>query len=271
MNKILQNILFGVFIISLMSLIFLSFEKKQNDIKSNFNNSEINTSVPLSQSNSNVWSTLHEWKDYNNINYSYYFKVRLDDFYDVELFKKNTSPSSLAELYRLLYNYDRPNLDLIYSTLSNIQDFRELDRLSFANVLVSLIQSIPYAYVFHRSCDEEYNSSSEVKESMDNGTQCDGFNTWGVNSPIEFMKNLYGDCDTRTLTLYTIMKKFGYGVVILNNDNHSMLGVKLTPSNGGTYVSYLGERYYMWETTSKNWEFGVVPPQSRNSSWEIIP
>lgn len=251
-----------------MTIIFSSFDKKRNQIRSNINNQTINT--PLSETDSNLWSTFHSWKDYDNFYYSDYFKVRLGDFYDVGSYKNNSSPRSLAQLYRMLYNYDRPNLDLIYSTLSNIQNYHQLDRLSFANVLVSFVQSIPYAFVFESSCNDKYNSDYEVRKAMDNGTQCDGFNIWGLNSPIEFMKNLYGDCDTRTLFLYTIMKKFGYKVVILNSDSHSMLGVKLSPSGGGTYMTYLGERYYMWETTAKNWEIGVLPPNEINSRWEII-
>ena len=268
MNKILQNILFGVFIISLMSLIFLSFGKKRDDIKSNVNNSKFSTISPIGKSEANVWSTLHQWKDYDQNSYSDYFKVRLDDFYGVESYKKSLDTWG-EELYRMLYNYDRPNLDLIYVTLSNIQYNNKLDRLDFAKVLVSFVQSIPYAYVLENSCDEEYNLDPEVKEAMDNGTQCDGFNTWGLNSPVEFMKNSLGDCDTRTLFLYTIMRKFRYDVVILNSDTHSILGVKLPSS--GNYLSYLGERYYMWETTAKNWEIGDVSPSDQNDSWEIIP
>ena len=65
------------------------------------------------------------------------------------------------------------------------------------------------------------------------------------------------------------MRKFRYDVVILNSDTHSILGVKLPSS--GNYLSYLGERYYMWETTAKNWEIGDVSPSDQNDSWEIIP
>ena len=269
MNKILQNILFGVFIISLMSLIFLSFEKKRDDIKSNFNNSEINTNVPLSQSDSNVWSTLRSWNDFEKIYYSDYFKVRLDDFYAVESLKERSNAETLAAIYRQLSEYDSPDLDLIYSTFSNIQNFRKLDRASFANVLVSFVQSIKYAYVFEYSCSEMYSTDPEVRKSMDGGTLCDGNNNWGLNSPIEFMKTLKGDCDTRTLFLYTIMKKFLYDVIILNSDTHSMLGVNLPSS--GTYISHRGKRYFMWETTAKNWQMGDMPPNSSGDSWEIIP
>ena len=87
----------------------------------------------------------------------------------------------------------------------------------------------------------------------------------GVATPLEFFYNKKGDCDTRTVLIYTILKRFGYDVVILNSNlyQHSVIAVNL-PSYGD-YKSINGKKYYFWETTSQGWELGVLPPDN----WDI--
>ena len=66
------------------------------------------------------------------------------------------------------------------------------------------------------------------------------------------------------------LKKFGYDVIILNSDvyGHSILGLNILSS--GRYKSYLGKRYYTWETTSEGWMLGDLPPDVSNmSNWYV--
>jgi hypothetical protein len=84
----------------------------------------------------------------------------------------------------------------------------------------------------------------------------------GVYSPSEFISTLKGDCDTRTLFLYTLMKKFGYDVAILNGPGHSMLGCNLLPENPSSpYLEYNSSRYYFWETTIFYNQNGNIGPR----------
>ena len=248
-----------------MSLIFSSFEKKQDNIKSNFNYPEIN-SITYS-----IVSNFMKWYDYDGNYYNDYFKVRTSDFFNSQKLRNNTSQTNFNGLYRQLSNYDGDKLDLIYSTLSNIQYHHELNRKSFADVIVSFVQTIPYSFVIQSKCLDLYNSNTKAKLMIDDGTICHGEVLAGVYSPIEFMKTFVGDCDTRTLFLYTIFKKFNYDVVILNSDiyAHSILGLNL-PSPG-EYKSHLGKRYYTWETTNNGWTLGNVPPSNNNMSyWDVV-
>jgi hypothetical protein len=48
-----------------------------------------------------------------------------------------------------------------------------------------------------------------------NDAKCDGYERFGINTPVEFIATLQGDCDTRTLLLYTILAHYGYDVALM--------------------------------------------------------
>ena len=84
------------------------------------------------------------------------------------------------------------------------------------------------------------------------------------------LHHLNGDCDSRTLFIYTVLKKFNYDVVILNSDlyAHSIIGLNIPSS--GRYKYYNGKRYYTWETTAKGYELGVLPADFSNIDYWYI-
>jgi hypothetical protein len=81
---------------------------------------------------------------------------------------------------------------------------------------------------------------------------------------------MYGDCDTRTLLLYTILEHYNYDVALMSSEyySHSILGVNI-PVNGTAYY-YQNQRYVLWETTSPNLSAGVLPDEiSDLNYWRI--
>ena len=85
------------------------------------------------------------------------------------------------------------------------------------------------------------------------------------------LKKYEGDCDTRTIFLYTLLKKYNYDVVILNSIvyKHSILGINL-PTSGSNYKYDNGRRYYAWETTAKDMKRGLMSPSWSNmNNWFI--
>lgn len=84
------------------------------------------------------------------------------------------------------------------------------------------------------------------------------------------MTNLYGDCDTRTLLLYTMLAHYGFDVALLSSEyyNHSIIGINL-PLSGLAYT-YGNQRYVLWETTAPNIKAGVLPNEISNlNHWRI--
>lgn len=165
-------------------------------------------------------------------------------------------------LYESMFEREKDLLLPLIDTLLTIKQANRLNRTDFANVVVAFVQDIPYCYIkSENDCDVR-----EYKEF-----DCLAGQKWGLLSPIEFLHTLKGDCDTRTLLLYSLFKQLGYSPKIVNSDVylHSMLLLDI-PS-GGKYLTYNNERFYFWETTAKGWQAGDLPPEYGNTKyWEIV-
>ena len=78
-----------------------------------------------------------------------------------------------------------------------------------------------------------------------------------------FFNSVYkkGDCDTRALTAFTILKELGFDVAVMvsESEGHSVLGVVI-PGRMNSDLSMgtntFGKRYLLWELTSRNWRLG---------------
>ena len=204
------------------------------------------------------------WNDYDEKRYYGDFKFKYGDYLKSKKNKEQLTPFSNRDLYSSLNRFDQNRLDMIYSTLQRIRNENNLSRNRFAEVVVSLIQSIPYSYNIENDC--EGNKLPEAyKEAIKSGIPCLSFTRHDILSPLEFFYLKKGDCDSRTVLIYTILKRFGYDVAILNSNlyAHSMIGINLPTY--GKYKLINGKKYYFWETTAQGWELGVLPPEN----WDI--
>lgn len=204
------------------------------------------------------------WNDYDEKRYYGDFKFKYGDYLKSKKNKEQLTPFSNRDLYSSLNRFDQNRLDMIYSTLQRIRNENNLSRNRFAEVVVSLIQSIPYSYNIENDC-EGNNLPEAYKEAIKSGIPCLSFTRHDILSPLEFFYLKKGDCDSRTVLIYTILKRFGYDVAILNSNlyAHSMIGINLPTY--GKYKIINGKKYYFWETTAQGWELGVLPPEN----WDI--
>tara|TARA_B100002051_G_scaffold50250_1_gene45332 strand:- start:5180 stop:6589 length:1410 start_codon:yes stop_codon:yes gene_type:complete len=204
------------------------------------------------------------WNDYDEKRYYGDFKFKYGDYLKSKKNKEQLTPFSNRDLYSSLNRFDQNRLDMIYSTLQRIRNENNLSRNRFAEVVVSLIQSIPYSYNIENDC-EGNNLPEAYKEAIKSGIPCLSFTRHDILSPLEFFYLKKGDCDSRTVLIYTILKRFGYDVAILNSNlyAHSMIGINLPTY--GKYKLINGKKYYFWETTAQGWELGVLPPDN----WDI--
>lgn len=164
-----------------------------------------------------------------------------------------------GEIYRQLHESDIDQLGKIIDSLSSIRLNMELSSIDFAHAVVKLVQDIPYSYVVVESCEEEHPDEP-----------CLGYQKFGISTPIEFLYTLKGDCDSRTVLLYSLLSYFGYDplVLISYEYRHSMLALNIPAT--GDYLEHRGRKYYFWETTGKNWLPGMIPPGMENKSyWKI--
>lgn len=216
------------------------------------------------------------WKDYDDSVYEGDIWVRSNDCLESGGYKNRLSVpenamSGYDRMLKALYTNDRTLLPGVCHLLDSIQTRRKLDGITFAKVVVSFVQDIPYALVLDRDCNPDLYSDPFTRRYLQTAdAQCFGCQRFGINTPVEFMGTLKGDCDTRTLLLYTLLDHYGYDVAIMSSEvySHSLLGIVL-PLAGTAYV-YQGKSYVLWETTTLGLPPGVIAPAiSDLSKWRV--
>jgi hypothetical protein len=192
---------------------------------------------------------------------------------------------SLAEVTRLReeMDFDGSNISGLYSNLhQNSKGImkpmiaamkEEIKKSGFPSdevymksleMVTSAVQYIPYTLVLDNSgtcpCELPFGSFSSDCQVQENGRGCcAGIIPFGVYAPAEFMNHKKGDCDTRSLFAYLLLKDMGFDVAVMISmqQGHSVLGVHL---NNKSYPDYGsgpgGKKYYLWELTAKDMPLG---------------
>lgn len=210
------------------------------------------------------------WYDYTNKKYTGSYYVRVSELNES---KSNINQMSwlyeIGSVYSSLSKNDHTYLNSVYTMLDSIGRKNNLSEIEFAKVIVSFVQDIEYWLILESSCDPS-NLGSEEREILATGVNCEGYSKFGLRTPTQFMADLKGDCDTRTVLLYTVLKHFNYDVVIINSDfyGHSMLGINLPLK--GDYKYHNGKVYYFWETTNTGFPPGLLPPDFGNKNYWYI-
>ena len=134
-----------------------------------------------------------------------------------------------------------------------------LNEVQFAQVITSCIQDIPYTLILDNACEARQYNDDFIRDYLGKGGKCEGYIKFGLLSPVEFMGSLEGDCDTRTLLLFTILNHYNYDVAMLGSElyKHSVIGINL-PFNG-VAKTINGKRYVIWETTEQGIAAGLFP------------
>lgn len=162
------------------------------------------------------------------------------------------------QVYSTLYYDSKDHMQSLQDSLLRIGREHNLDREDFARMVVAFVQDIPYEYVLPENC-----TGTEV-------SPCNGNVSFGLYSPVEFLYAMHGDCDTRTVFLYTLLRNFGYEPLIVNSREylHSMLALDIASS--GEDFEYNGKKYAFWETTNVGWLAGMLPPDMNNKDyWSV--
>ncbi|MBK0370088.1 energy-coupling factor transporter transmembrane component T [Flavobacterium agrisoli] len=216
------------------------------------------------------------WNDYGGNTYEGKYSIKLSDFRRAHYHKDGlkATQGTKQDYDAIIHNlkeYDKNNIPSLYRLFDSIGDANKLDRIKFAEMVVTFIQDIPYAIVLENGCDSRLYEDWFTKQYLQNNKgECDGYQKFGINTPVEFLTNLKGDCDTRSLLLYTIFSHYNYDVVVLSSEfySHSIIGINL-PLNGTVYA-YNQKRYVMWETTTPNAKPGRIPNEIANlNNWRI--
>lgn len=216
------------------------------------------------------------WQDYEGKKYEGKYQLRLSDLKNAAYYKNNLplSQNNINSYDKIIYSLkenDKNKLNGVYKLFDSINKSNKLSKVKFAEMVVSFIQDIPYALILDKGCDASlYNDTFTRQYLLDPNASCDGNQRFGINTPVEFLASLKGDCDSRTVLLYTIFAHYNYDVAVLSSEfyGHSILGINL-PINGTAY-NYNENSYVMWETTAPNCKPGIISNKISNlNNWRI--
>lgn len=206
------------------------------------------------------------WEGYNGERYSGYLSVRSSDFrasvhYRNHIVQPVMSPAGFGFVFDELRQFDDAKLVNLYNLFDSLNQVNKLDPMRFAEMVVTCIQDIPYTLILEQECNPWQYADAFVRDYLNSGGKCRPFVKYGVLSPVEFVATLDGDCDTRVLLLYTILKHYGYDVALLVSSHyqHAILGIQLP--YGGVAKTINMKRYVVWETTAEGVPPGELPSQ----------
>ena len=222
-----------------------------------------------------------EWFDFKERNYNATYNTSAQDF-EQELrahqqiadeAQKQPSEEMYSFLYAKMVNLDQTKIDSVVAIFKDSVQTKKLSPIATAEMVVTFIQEIPYYLVHDRSCKEVLQNSGSAffKEYHRQKKPCLSEVPFGVQSPFEFLHNLKGDCDTRSLLAFAILKKLNIpcSVWISQTYGHSILGVGL-PVGVGMYKNVAGVKQYGVELTAKGYKLGAVSPsQNVTSNWDV--
>ena len=222
------------------------------------------------------------WKDYKGKKRCINFKLSKGDLKKARNNRKSFQIPGL-EVWGHMYNNDVNYLKNIIKAYDLSIKKNHLYGQDALDYVVSSIQYIGYTYICAGTEDSRCGFNDATKEDCkpknvaNIGTPgcCDNVIPWAVYSPFEFAYLRTGDCDTKSLFAYTILKGLGYNNVFVLHGKveagyHAMLGVKTpNPPSRGRYIrDYDGQKIYAWETTSGASRLGQKVWDSW-TEWEI--
>ncbi len=215
------------------------------------------------------------WKDFQGQQYKATVKI-LESNYSSSLawhqqYSENMNDINDYERYlSAASKRDSASLTHLYSEMNTLGYNYKLTRKGFAEMLITFVQDIPYTLIVDSNCDPSLYRDNFIRKYLQEGKQCYGYQRFGLLNPAEFTGTLLGDCDTRTLFLYTLFQHFNYDVIILGSQKygHSILGINL-PYHG-IHKKVEGKSYFVVETTAQGMYPGILAPSiSDMTNWKV--
>jgi hypothetical protein len=200
------------------------------------------------------------------------FTQSLETHREVSGLQAKTEDEFWQSAYQMLLKNDQKKVDSVALVVRKVSKQRRYNPAQTAEYLVTMIQEVPYVLVHDLSCkDAVLKYRGFVAQYHMQGKECLPDVVAGVQSPYEFMHNLKGDCDTRTLFAHAVLNRLGISssVWVSSTYGHSILGVGVPGSSSNRKVIQ-GVPHYAVELTAKDFRIGMIAPeQSQMSNWKV--
>jgi hypothetical protein len=220
------------------------------------------------------------WDDFVNRSYNERYGTTLGQYTQSSNMHRALSQVDAAgdvrtywtSIYQALVTNDSNKLDSLANYFKEQRDSLHLNPTETAEAVVTFIQEIPYYLVHDGTCEEAANCGNDfMTEYHMEGKPCLGNMAAGIQGPYEFIHNLKGDCDTRSVLCYTILSKLGIpsSVWVSEVYGHSIIGIGV-PASGNNFQNLNGQRHFATELTAKGFRVGMISPDHTDmDNWLI--
>ena len=234
------------------------------------------------------------WMDYNKTLYTDTFVVSKEETKKAASERLKIQAMSLTcpqPDYTIISNKKSVFISNLAKKLKRKAKLYNLDIGGTVNMVVAMVQNIPYTLIHNMSHNavedqeqkqggnfcKQYHQDTKHKPFDRIGGCIENVEPCGVYSPAEFIASLCGDCDTRTVFIYTLLREMGLISIVVNGPGHSMLATPYLPENpAAVFLTFKGIKYYFWETTIfYNFPQGTGPrngdtPPNFNAAWTVV-
>ena len=148
--------------------------------------------------------------------------------------------------------YSNKTIELLSNDLERMSSNEGFDQWQKVTFTIAFVQGLPY-------------TSDKVTTGYDNYPRF----------PYETLYDDGGDCEDTAILAAALLKRMGYGVILLNPPKHMAVGLRCTPDSFSypvTYYTYQGNDYCYLETAGdESWKIGQLPHEYDGVSVNILP
>jgi len=219
------------------------------------------------------------WSDYDGFNHQISFKVLKRDVNRAINFRKSYSVFfSESKIYNDFIKASNPVIDSMLKAMKMDMDKKKIRGNDMLNYVVTAIQTPRYTLLYDK-CEYMFGIDfiNDCRPRADGRGCCENIYPFGLFTPAEFILQKTGDCDTKSLVAYALLKKLGFNAAMLVGDTergpHAMLGLtNVVPSIPSKYVLYKGRIYYPWEVTEKwdGFQLGNMKMWRGWLNWNVV-
>lgn len=196
-----------------------------------------------------VLSHFHwKWRDYEGRRCELKFSIPEKEFEKAERYRlQYNSFFSETDLYQDFITISEIPLKIVSRAFTQEMNRRGLIGIDRLNFVVSAIQTPPYTYIEMGRCNAGTNCAPDGC--------CEYIRPFAVYTPTEYIFQKTGDCDTKSLICYALLKSHGVNAALICGDTdggpHAMLGVAgFRPTIPSRAVRHNGTIFHPWETTN---------------------
>jgi hypothetical protein len=230
----------------------------------------------------NIQTTIWKWTGFDDKEHLITFKYPIEYVEIAKNYRINYGNNfTESQLYTDFVEVSNPVLDsMTKAMLLDMKNNNINQPQQILNYVVSAIQFPKYTKITDiEECpcnDMNRDWKNDCNARLDGTGCCNSVIPFAIFTPAEFILKKTGDCDTKALIAYAILKKLGFDAAVIVGDAdggaHAMLAVaNVSPVVFSNYVKFDSKMYFPWEVTSRNNSsvLGYTGMWNNWSNWKV--